>query len=259
MKGRIRQWVVSGYMLIIVITTAWLTYIGYTFYSLPLEERFYHSGYDLLKPSGLLGHGLGVIGTLCILIGIVSYWSRKRYRMFSHLGVLTNWLDFHIFMCTLGTILVVFHSSFKFGGIIAIGFWSLIIVFLSGIVGRYIYLQIPKTIEGEELNIHEIEELKLAMEQQLSKECGVEFNAEISRRELNATLRGKKVNIATLVKVNILYTRQLILKKKISDLDRMKKIFRYWHVVHMPFALIMLLLMVIHVGVVVYFGYHWIL
>jgi hypothetical protein len=38
----------------------------------------------------------------------------------------------------------------------------------------------------------------------------------------------------------------------------MKRIFRYWHVIHLPFALIMLIIMAIHVGVVIYFGYLWI-
>lgn len=259
MRPKVQSIIQLFYALIVLGTAAYLTYTGYSFYWLPMEERFYHPGYDWLKPSGLLGHGLGITGTILILTGIITYWSRKRYRIFADLGLLKNWLEFHIFLCTLGTIMVVFHSSFKFGGIIAIGFWSLIVVFLSGIVGRYIYLQIPKTIEGEEMTIHEIEDLRSGLEQQLLKECGLDCKADISRSTLNASLLRNKVKLTTLLRVNILFTRQMMLARKIRDLDRMKRIFRYWHVVHMPFALIMLLLMVIHVGVVVYFGYTWIL
>ena len=38
----------------------------------------------------------------------------------------------------------------------------------------------------------------------------------------------------------------------------MQKLFRYWHIAHLPFALIMLIIMVIHVGVTLAFGYKWI-
>jgi hypothetical protein len=33
---------------------------------------------------------------------------------------------------------------------------------------------------------------------------------------------------------------------------------RYWHVAHLPFALIMLVIMLIHVAVALIFGYNWI-
>ncbi|MEZ4892884.1 MAG: hypothetical protein R2778_07680 [Saprospiraceae bacterium] len=40
----------------------------------------------------------------------------------------------------------------------------------------------------------------------------------------------------------------------------MQKLFKYWHVAHLPFALVMLvIIMVIHVGVTLALGYRWIL
>jgi hypothetical protein len=38
----------------------------------------------------------------------------------------------------------------------------------------------------------------------------------------------------------------------------MKNIFKYWHVAHLPFAIVMLTIMVIHVVVTIVFGYKWI-
>jgi hypothetical protein len=38
----------------------------------------------------------------------------------------------------------------------------------------------------------------------------------------------------------------------------MQNLFRYWHVAHLPFAFVMLIIMIIHVGVTLTFGYHWI-
>ena len=48
------------------------------------------------------------------------------------------------------------------------------------------------------------------------------------------------------------------LASKIANLEVMKKLFRYWHVIHKPFALIMLFIVIIHVIVTVTMGYTWI-
>ena len=43
-----------------------------------------------------------------------------------------------------------------------------------------------------------------------------------------------------------------------ETLQRMQQLFKYWHVVHMPFALIMLVVVIIHIGITVAMGYRWI-
>ncbi len=91
---------------IVVITFLTLLYFGIPFYRLNIEERFYSPDYNLLKPSGILGHGMGIIGSLLMIIGVVSYMARKRYSFLSRMGILKYWLEFHIFLCTLGPILV---------------------------------------------------------------------------------------------------------------------------------------------------------
>jgi hypothetical protein len=107
-----------------------------------------------------MGHGLGIIGSALMIIGVFTYMARKRQRSLMRLGVLKHWLEFHIFMCSLGPIMVLFHTAFKFGGLVAISFWSMVAVFLSGIIGRFIYIQIPRTIEGRELSLSEVKDMK---------------------------------------------------------------------------------------------------
>ena len=97
---------------------------GYQYYTTPLEERFFQSNYDLLKPSGVLGHGFGIIGSLMMIFGVAIYMIRKRVRSFFNLGFLKHWLELHIFLCTVGPILVLYHTAFKFGGIVAVSFWT---------------------------------------------------------------------------------------------------------------------------------------
>lgn len=214
---------ITFYSVVTLVALAVLIYVGRTYYSLPIEERFFHPMYEMLKPSGYLGHGFGTIGTLLILFGLFSYMARKHLRVFWSWGLLKHWLEFHIFLCTLGTLLVVFHTTFKFGGIISVGFWSLMIVWFSGLIGRFIYIRIPRSIEGRMLTISEVQE-KIE-------------NLEADKKDEKLLKK---------------------LRKQVKGLERMKRIFNRWHYAHLPFAIIMLVIMVVHVSVVLYMGYKWI-
>jgi len=112
-------------VLIVVIVTAYLTFKGYNYYRTPVVERFYNSQNNLLKPSGVFGQGLGVIGTLMTLFGVSIYIARKRYNFMAKYLRLKYLLEFHIFLCVLGPILILFHTTFKFGGIVSVAFWSM--------------------------------------------------------------------------------------------------------------------------------------
>ena len=129
---------IVSYSAIVLFTFAALTYFGNSYYKLPVSERPFHEYYEVLKPSGFIGHGLGIVGTLLIIIGLFGYMARKRMKIFARFGVLKYWLELHIFLCTLGTVMVLFHTTFKFGGIISVGFWSLVIVWVSGVILRFL-------------------------------------------------------------------------------------------------------------------------
>ncbi len=258
-------------VLIIILVTVYLFYVGYSYYQTPLEERFYHPQHDWFKPSGAFGHGLGIMGTLMIIFGVSIYIARKRYNFMSKYLRLKYLLEFHIFLCTLGPILILFHTAFKFGGIVSIAFWSMVAVVLSGVVGRFIYIQIPRTIEGRELSLSEVKN----MQSDLSETITSKFNLDDETLKLLASYageRGEKKSIAPLRKVlrrhkvdkqdrkDIIkmVKNEISLSGKIKRLETMQRLFKYWHVAHLPFALIMLIIVIIHVGITLAFGYKWI-
>jgi len=250
------------YTLVVLAALVWLGYIGYAYYRLPVEGvgRLDHPLNELLKPNGFIGHGLGVVGTLLIVIGLFGYMARKRMKVFSRWGILKYWLEAHIFLCSLGYVFVTFHTAFKFGGLISIGYWSLTVVFLSGLVGRFIYIQIPRTIEGRELSIREINDYKAQLDTELHERFDINV-AELKTgrfSEIRLKLISKKIPKKDFRKVRRLLKNERRLKWRIKRLDRLQTLFKHWHVVHLPFALIMLIIMVIHVGVALYFGYSWI-
>ncbi len=278
----IHQIVIIVLVLLVSITVATLLYLGYDYYSIPFEERHFHSLNQTFKASGIVGHGLGIIGSAFIIVGVFSYMLRKRLRLFSRVGILKHWLEFHIFLCTLGPILILFHTTFKFGGIVAVSFWSMVAVFLSGIAGRYIYLQIPRSIEGKELTLIEIEEQKIEMNKQLRRSVVLDesiyelidtipgkqgknsgFWAKSSEERtalsrLKIELSQQAIPREKVREIVHVFKNQLALKRRIQRLATMQKLFSYWHVAHLPFALIMLVVMIIHIVVAITFGYKWI-
>lgn len=270
---------------IVIFVTVYLAWYGSSYYGTSLEERFYHADHHNLKPSGFLGHGLGIAGTLLIIIGVFGYMARKRYRFLSRLGVLKHWLEFHIFLCTLGPVMILFHTSFKFGGIVSVSFWSMVAVVASGVIGRFIYLQIPRTIQGRELNMAEIVEMQDNFMLRVRTEAGEyaesvikEWNAILSNRrhhqgqgfiktylsdrqirsDFAAYLTSCRISGKNAKVIKNLIAAELGIQRKIERLKMMQKLFRYWHIAHLPFALIMLIIMVIHVAVALAFGYNWV-
>jgi hypothetical protein len=55
-----------------------------------------------------------------------------------------------------------------------------------------------------------------------------------------------------------LVKNDITLNRRIERLDTMQNLFKYWHVAHFPFAVVMFIIMIIHVGVTILFGYRWI-
>jgi hypothetical protein len=269
---------------IVVATALTLTFSGLSYYLLPLDQRYFHADHEQLKPSGFLGHGLGILGTLFIVIGVFTYIGRKRLKIFSRIGILKYWLEFHIFLCVLGPLLVLYHTAFKFGGIISIGFWSMMAVVASGVIGRFIYLQIPRSIQGRMLTLQELEGMKQELNEKLKQkhQLGQSFfnlmTETLSKhydegfRHWAANYRDEKnyikqlyneVMVSGLTKpeqkeVISLFKSQISLNRRIRRLSTMHRYFRNWHIIHLPFALIMLVIISIHIGVALFFGYKWI-
>lgn len=275
---------VGAMIAITILVTAYMAFTGFDYYQTPLEERFYHSHHDWFKPSGVYGHGIGIVGTLMMFFGVVIYIARKRYEFLSRYIRLKYLLEFHIFLCTLGPILILFHTAFKFGGIVSIAFWSMVAVVLSGVIGRFIYIQIPRTIEGQALSLTEVQGLKSNLQKELQQRLGTDLHTlallqqatQVADSGNSMSVVGKMIfdrraiaQIRMSLKQNGLpnaerrtlvgmVKNEIALSNKIKRLNRMQKLFEYWHVAHLPFALIMLIILLIHVGVTLAFGYKWI-
>lgn len=290
MSKNLHRIYVGLFFLIGITVTIFLAINGYRYYTTPVEERFFQESHNMLKPSGTLGHGLGILGTLMMIFGVSIYMIRKRAKKFFNWGYLKYWLEFHIFLCTVGPLLVLYHTSFKFGGIVAVSFWSMAAVVFSGVVGRFIYVRIPRTIQGNELDIKQLNEMSSDISTKLSREISIGekitakidhlsdlnrykfitlknstvyivkdyFQIKFTLAALKREMAGKDLPKMKIKEIVSLTKTKLILTRRIAFLRTMQKLFKYWHIVHLPFAITMFVIMLVHVAVTIIFGYKWI-
>ncbi len=64
---------ITALSVITLIVFVYLVYLGSSYYNTSMEERFFHPDHTLLNPSSNLGHGLGIVGSLLMIIGVSSY------------------------------------------------------------------------------------------------------------------------------------------------------------------------------------------
>jgi hypothetical protein len=266
---------------------AHLAWRGLPYYLTPLVERPRHEAYWALKPGGSLGHLFGIVGS-SLMVLMQLYTVRKRFPGLRRVGRLRLWLDFHIYCGIIGPLLIVLHSSFKVQGLVALSFWSMIVVALSGFLGRYLYLQVPRRRSGTELSLNEVEEMTGRLTQRLRQETGLDeqslalldrlvlggLRVEISlpvmllrlpfegislrwklrayRRSLRRELPRKELR-----QLGRMAYQRAILQRRVLQLAKLQELFHYWHVLHKPFAVIMYIFMFVHIGVVLATGYAW--
>jgi hypothetical protein len=271
--------------LVSFIAIAWLLVQGLSYYLTPLIERSHHPGYWDWKPGGRLGHALGVGGSTLMVL-MLGYSLRKRAGALRRLGPMSRWLDVHMLFGVVGPLLVVLHSSFKVQGLVALSFWSMVIVAASGVFGRYLYLQIPRTRAGEEMNLAALERVDTALSERLRGDFQLSDDT-IARLEALATgppatggltrtllrmltddlTRGGRLRAFARacrgVPAPVRREFEGVLRSKadarrrILLWSRLHDLFHYWHVAHKPFAIVMYVFMLLHVGVALWTGYAW--
>ena len=224
---------------------------------------------------GWAGFGLILLTNLYIL--------RRKWAPLKKIGTLPGWLNFHIFCGLLGPTLIVFHSALKVRGVVGISFWSMMIVALSGIIGRYIYVQLlreEKLTSNEAKNWSEkLERLRISsgaaqvttQDVDLAKELALNFvgfpeggvAAQISLpRILFESLWGDlrlafsaPPPVPGLPEVSRhILAAFAVSRRRAVLLEPFRKMLGYWHSFHLPFALFMYIAAIIHIISALTFG-----
>lgn len=274
---------------LIVVSILSLIFYGADYYGLSQAERPSSPKHHLLKPSGPVGINLGILGVL-MLCGIFLYPLRKRWAWLQRQGDSKHWLDHHVVLGVAAPICIAFHSSFKFRGLAGIAFWVMVAVSLSGLIGRYLYAQIPRQVETAEVSLkifHEVLERQGILPQaELRQLCQLPALNQASRWSALAALGymvssdlvrpfriarlkirlmgaggairsliGLRRQNAHLEGVISLARKQALVSRRIVFLSHAQRVFKLWHVVHRPFSYAFAVLVLVHIVVAMLLGF----
>jgi len=277
---------------VFTLIVAGLNLFGARYYLEPRAEQVRDPLHAWLKPSGYLGQSAGIVA-LAIFLFLWLYPLRKKFRWLAFTGSISKWLDVHAASALGLPLVVAMHAAWRFGGVIGLGFWSMMVVWASGIVGRYLYSRIPRSQAGVELTIEEIGEQRQALLEEIAQRSGLDAAAveaaldpdptpteglglwptfrrmlsdDLRRRSAARTLRReiqrrrplqRRGDMAALKEVVRLANREMALTQQSRMLGATQNILRFWHVAHRPLAITALVAVLIHVAVVVSVGATW--
>ena len=231
------------------------------------------------------GYWLGVCGGSMMLV-LLIYPLRKRFQLLAFLGPLKHWFRFHLVAGIAGPAIVLFHSAFRVGSFNAgIALACMLLVVASGLVGRFIYRKIHHGLYGCRASAaalqQEVESQMAALQGLLVRMPPVDkeirsFSTLASlppqgrwRRGLYfLTLGGRRyLSCGRVHRAIAMYDgrlgggprqRELLtlagtIDDTLSAIQRTaqfstyERLFSIWHVLHLPFLLMLLVTAIVHV------------
>ena len=129
-----------------------------------------------ITPQRGLGYALGITGGSMMLL-LLLYSARKRFRWLKWMGSVPAWFDFHMTLGVFGPILILFHSNFSLGATNSnVALFSMLAVAGSGVIGRYIYTRLHAGFEGHQGTL---EQLKAVGSRMASQSTSVAFMPDL--------------------------------------------------------------------------------
>jgi len=263
---------------------------AFPYYTAPLARRVRDPWHAWLRPSGAIGQSLG-LAALGLFLFLWLYPLRKRLGRAKALGSLPRWLDVHIVAGLLVPFVAAMHAGWRFEGLIGLGYASMFVVCLSGFVGRYLYVHIPRSRSGVALTLEEVALERRQLLHDVASATGIPV-PEIERRLALERPEGPSLNPAKVVlgmlrddlrrrravrrlardlrarggatlsrrsarEVMRLARSEMALAQQAAMLDGIHRLFRWWHAAHKPFAITALIAVLLHVGVAIAMGQTW--
>lgn len=233
----------------------------------------------LPRASSLVGHGIGILGFVLMLATETLYSLRKRMRG-PALGRMSTWLQVHIFTGIVGPYMVLLHTSWKFNGLAGMVTLLTVVIVVSGFIGRYIYTAIPRTVDGAEMTLDDLQAKIAQADAQLQASsanrpttaaslgsrwvtvpAGPRSGAPLSRtfaylehqlelwqetRRLDAEGRRQAVRIKQMVQ------ERRRLQRQIRSLATARRLLAIWHTIHVPLGVALFLMAFVHIGATIY-------
>jgi Fe-S-cluster-containing hydrogenase component 2 len=226
------------------------------------------------KAGCTFGVGCGYAGMALMLL-TMAYVVRKHVRFFQRFGTAQSWFDFHVMCGVVGPLFILLHTALRLDNWVSIAFWSMVAVVVSGLCGRYLYTLVPRALYA--IDIDRLEHQRALAQLRESQPAAVtvvdvELTAFVARvrrsrglirgilfallddlgRPLRAFFRGCRIwhrasSLSASRQINRHTAALRLLERRAVVLPQAKELLFAWKKVHVPFSVVMAILVTIHV------------
>jgi len=247
----------------------WYTAIG-----LALAAGWTAKDHRYLVAESGAGYWLGIVGGSLMLL-LLIYPLRKRFIRWPVIGSVKSWFRIHMILGLVGPLLIIFHSGFQLGSFnSSVALFCMLIVATSGLLGRLLYQRIHHGLYGRKVQFEELfsgDDLPSLL---LGGSSDIDFDLVDGFEEIEEKLTDSHTGVNRSIGLYLRMEAQLgKLQQRVSTSDKKKKkkkliyfrlknlrsicvlgineiLFSYWHVLHLPLFIMLILSGVIHVVVV---------
>lgn len=245
-----------------------------------------HDDFYLSAESGM-GYYLGIAGGISMLV-LLLYPIRKKVSALRNFGPIRYWFRAHMALGIIGPTLIFYHANYSLGSINSnVALICMIVVSLSGLIGRFIYTRIHFGLYGEKMTLAE---LKTDLEK-----CRSDISDQfVSYPEIQAQLNQLEDMVATrrnflaqifyipIMAIHIYFRRKKIKRilkqdlrnnqnkasdksihrlksslqtiysyiettRRLGQLMTYERLFSLWHILHLPLFIMLVITGIIHV------------
>ncbi len=254
-----------------------LKLVSFTWYSsvlLLLAAGWAMRDHNYIVAESGIGYWFGIIGGGMMLL-LLIYPLRKRFRSWAAIGSIKSWFRIHMILGVAGPMMIIFHSGFELGSFnSSVAFFSMLTVAISGLVGRWLYQRIHHGLYGRKVKFEDLytenELPEILMNSNGDLDFGLVEEFEDIEQQLTHRHTGENRSIGFYLRMKS-RLRALSHSVRKSDIERRDKkrlfrrlldlraicrlgineiLFSYWHVLHLPLFIMLVLSGLIHVAVV---------
>lgn len=121
-----------------------------------LAVGWWLSSHETFTPKEGAGYWIGIAGGTTLLIQL-AYPLRKRVRFMRRLGSAPTWFRLHMVLGIVGPLLILYHSSYSLGAPNSnVALTAMLVVAVSGIIGRYFYGKVHNGLYGAHANLQDL-------------------------------------------------------------------------------------------------------
>lgn len=125
-------------------------------------------GYELITAERGIGYVCGIIGFVLMSV-LLLYPLRKRVRALEIIGGVKTWFRIHMLLGVIGPVFILYHCNFQLGSFNSnVALFSMVIVSVSGIFGRYFYARIHHGLYGQRATLVELRRQLEGQKEELS-------------------------------------------------------------------------------------------